>query len=80
MFVLIFFKLRKGLYYNSLIHTNSVKKLVRIFMKIMINIYDKKTYRLFVELTLVLLLDLLEIIESPQFTTVPLLIENVLKR
>lgn len=33
-----------------------------------------------VELTLVLLLDLRDIIESPQFTTVPLLMENVRNR
>lgn len=38
------------------------------------------THLLVVELTEVLLFDLLEIIESPQFTTVPLLIENVRKR
>lgn len=38
------------------------------------------TYRLVVEFTLVLLRDRLDIIESPQLTTVPLLIENVRKR
>lgn len=40
----------------------------------------KYTYRLVVELTLVLLLERREIIESPQLTTVPLLMENVLNR
>lgn len=38
------------------------------------------TYRLVVELTLVLLRERREIIESPQLTTVPLLIENVRNR
>lgn len=41
---------------------------------------EKKTYRLVVELTLVLLRDRRDIIESPQLTTVPLLIENVRNR
>lgn len=40
----------------------------------------KCTHRLFVELTLVLLLDLREMMESPQFTTVPLLMEKVRSR
>lgn len=40
----------------------------------------KKTYRLLVELTDVLLRDRREMIESPQLTTVPLLIENVRNR
>lgn len=38
------------------------------------------TYRLVVELTLVLLRERRDIIESPQLTTVPLLIENVRRR
>lgn len=38
------------------------------------------TYRLVVEFTLVLLLDRLDMIESPQLTTVPLLIEKVRRR
>lgn len=38
------------------------------------------TYLLVVEFTEVLLFDRLEMIESPQFTTVPLLIENVRSR
>ena len=38
------------------------------------------THLLVVEFTEVLLLERLEIIESPQLTTVPLLIENVLNR
>lgn len=38
------------------------------------------TYRLVIELTLVLLRDRRDIIESPQLTTVPLLIENVRRR
>lgn len=38
------------------------------------------TYRLVVELTLVLLRERRDIIESPQLTTVPLLIENVRNR
>lgn len=39
-----------------------------------------ETYRLVVELTLVLLRDLREMMESPQLTTVPLLMENVRRR
>lgn len=42
--------------------------------------WQKITYRLVVELTLVLLRDRLDIIESPQLTTVPLLIEKVRNR
>lgn len=40
----------------------------------------KFTYRLVVELTLVLLRERRDMIESPQLTTVPLLIENVRRR
>jgi hypothetical protein len=41
---------------------------------------DSFTHLLVVEFTDVLLFDRLEIIESPQFTTVPFEIENVRKR
>lgn len=43
-------------------------------------IYKRNSHLLVVELTLVLLRDRRDIIESPQFTTVPLLIENVRSR
>lgn len=55
--------------------------MARMVIKILPLIWLKiQAHLLVVEFTEVLLLDRLEIIESPQLTTVPLLIENVLNR
>lgn len=53
---------------------------MQMYYMLLFRCFCDLTYRLVVELTLVLLRERRDIIESPQLTTVPLLIENVRSR